>query len=350
MAAAKEVGELPSLNPSAAVTRVLAECTHVKEERAAEEAAKPEKKPALEETLVAKKRKLHGVYTDGRAALSFTSSTVPLYSQVEMREMTEVEVREEVYAGLRKKKVKGYVRLVTTVGALNLELHCDWIPFASDSFLRHCESGYYNGSVFFRCIKNFMIQGGDPTNTGKGGQSAFKDGKPFRDECDSRLLFQGIGILAMANSGKCTNRSQFFITFKSCEHLNNKHTIFGKCVGGLDVLREMQRAETDKSEKPLTDIRVLRTEVFKNPFPEAFAAAERDEPAVVEPATSDATWRIEDPMLAHAMRQSDAVGKYCEKPAKAAKGPVATAADLEYAVTTAGKARRTGFDMSKFAL
>lgn len=73
-----------------------------------------------------------------------------------------------------------------------------------------------------------MIQSGDPTGTGTGGQSAFEDGKAFADEFHPHLVHKGSGILSMANSGKNTNKSQFFITYKSCEHLNNKHSVFGK--------------------------------------------------------------------------------------------------------------------------
>lgn len=74
-----------------------------------------------------------------------------------------------------------------------------------------------------------MIQGGDPTGTGRGGESAFEEGVPFPDEFHPHLVHKGAGILSMANSGKNTNKSQFFITYKSCEHLNNKHSVFGRC-------------------------------------------------------------------------------------------------------------------------
>jgi peptidyl-prolyl cis-trans isomerase-like protein 2 len=84
-----------------------------------------------------------------------------------------------------------------------------------------------------------MVQGGDPTGTGTGGESIFK--KPFRDEFDTRILHSGRGVLSMANSGENTNNSQFFITFKATSHLDLKHSVFGKVVGGLAVLDKIEK-------------------------------------------------------------------------------------------------------------
>lgn len=111
------------------------------------------------------------------------------------------------------------------------------------------KQGYYKGVKFHRSIKNFMIQGGDPTGTGRGGESYWK--KDFVDEFKSNLSHKGRGILSMANRGKNTNSSQFFITFRSCQHLDNKHTIFGKLVGGLETLSKLESIPTDESDKPL---------------------------------------------------------------------------------------------------
>lgn len=85
---------------------------------------------------------------------------------------------------------------------LNLELHCDIAPRTSDSFLRLCDRAYFDGTIFHRLIQNFMMQGGDPTGTGRGGKSGFDGGHPFRDEFDSRLSHQGPGVVSMANNGK----------------------------------------------------------------------------------------------------------------------------------------------------
>merc|ERR1719188_1923004 len=177
-----------------------------------------DKKPApapLEELMP---QKINERFTTADVAESFTSTSVPLKTQNELRALSNEEQLQELYDFVRKKKWKGYVRIVTSVGMLNVELHCDMVPRTTDNFLRLCEKEYYSDCIFHRLIKNFMIQGGDPTGTGKGGQSAFNGGKPFKDEFDSRLSHQGPGIVSMANSGKNTNRSQFFVSLKSCAH------------------------------------------------------------------------------------------------------------------------------------
>jgi hypothetical protein len=111
--------------------------------------------------------------------------------------------------------------------------------------------------------------GGDPTGTGAGGSSAW--GKPFRDEFDSRLIHDTRGVLSMANSGENTNNSQFFFTYRPAAHLDLKHAVFGKIVGGISTLDVMERIPTDGNEKPTEDIVVLGTQVFVNPIPEADA-------------------------------------------------------------------------------
>ena len=118
-----------------------------------------------------------------------------------------------------------------------------------------------------RLIKHFMVQGGDPTGTGKGGESIF--GQPFEDEFCKMFSHEGRGILSMANSGVNTNKSQFFITFRSCKHLDNKHTIFGRVVGGMDILSKIESVKTDDKDKPTESITILKTIVFVDPFKEA---------------------------------------------------------------------------------
>jgi peptidyl-prolyl cis-trans isomerase-like protein 2 len=98
-----------------------------------------------------------------------------------------------------------------------------------------CKKNYYNNTKFHRLVPKFVLQGGDPTNTGAGGDSAF-EGKPFRDEFDMRITHAHRGILSMANSGPNTNGSQFFLTLNETKHLDLKHTVFGRVVGGAAVL------------------------------------------------------------------------------------------------------------------
>ncbi|KAJ8540709.1 hypothetical protein ON010_g12519 [Phytophthora cinnamomi] len=110
------------------------------------------------------------------------------------------------------------------------------------------------------------MQGGDPTGTGRGGKSIWK--KPFRDEIDSRLSHDARGVLSMANSGPGTNNSQFFITFKACPHLDKKHAVFGRVVGGMDVLDAVENVDTGAEDRPFEDIRINSVQVFVNPFQE----------------------------------------------------------------------------------
>jgi peptidyl-prolyl cis-trans isomerase-like 2 len=112
-----------------------------------------------------------------------------------------------------------------------------------------------------------LWQGGDPTGTGGGGESAFM--KPFKDEHDSRLNHDKRGVLSMANSGENTNGSQFFICFQPTPHLDLKHSIFGRVVGGLAVLDRIESIESNKQEVPLTDIVITGVQVIQNPIPEA---------------------------------------------------------------------------------
>lgn len=209
-------------------------------------------------------------FSTGRAAASFTSTVMEPCSSVEAAILDDYVVR---YPYVKK---KGYVRLVTSHGNLNLELHCDQVTKTCDNFMTLCKRGYYDGVKFHRLIKHFMVQAGDPTGTGRGGESAF--GKPFEDEFCKLYSHEGRGILSMANAGPNTNKSQFFITFRSCKHLDNKHTIFGRVVGGLDVLSKIENVKTDDKDKPIEDITIMKTIIFVDPFKEAeeLIKSERD--------------------------------------------------------------------------
>ncbi|KDR06370.1 peptidyl-prolyl cis-trans isomerase-like 2 [Zootermopsis nevadensis] len=200
-------------------------------------------------------------YSTGAVAAGFTSTVLAPQTKHEAAIVEEDLVRYE------RVKKKGYVRLVTNFGPLNLELYCDMLPKTCENFLKLAQRGYYDGGKFHRSIRNFMIQGGDPTGTGEGGESIW--GKPFEDEFKPNLTHSGRGVLSMANSGPNTNRSQFFITFRSCRHLDGKHSIFGRVVGGLDTLTSMERVETDNKDRPIEDIIVEKAQVFVDPYQEA---------------------------------------------------------------------------------
>ncbi|XP_039117710.1 peptidyl-prolyl cis-trans isomerase CYP65 [Dioscorea cayenensis subsp. rotundata] len=204
-------------------------------------------------------------YTTGAASRSFTSTA---YDPVTTNEYEYVKVE-------KNPKKKGYVQLHTSHGDLNLELHCDITPRTCENFITLCERGYYDGVAFHRSIRNFMIQGGDPTGTGKGGESIW--GKPFKDELNSKLTHSGRGIVSMANSGPHTNGSQFFILYKSANHLNNKHTVFGVVVGGLTALAAMEKVPVDDDDRPLEEIKILNCKVFVNPYTEPDEEEEKAE-------------------------------------------------------------------------
>lgn len=150
----------------------------------------------------------------------------------------------------------------TNMGTIKLELFPDIAPKAVENFVTHSEKGYYDGIIFHRVIDKFMIQGGDPTGTGRGGESIW--GKPFEDEFSPELRFDGPGYLAMANAGPGTNGSQFFITVAATDWLNDHHTIFGKVIGGMDVVYDISKVKTSKpGDKPLEDVKILNIKIEK---------------------------------------------------------------------------------------
>ncbi len=206
-------------------------------------------------------------YTTGRAAASFTSTGLTPETSGERAVLSD----EEWMLKPRRIKIKGYARLETSLGNLNIELHTDTAPKAVWNFVRLAQKGYYRGVVFHRNIRNFMIQGGDPSGNGRGGASIW--GKNFADELEGPLTHSGRGVISMANKGKDTNSSQFFITYRAAKHLDHKHTIFGQVVGGLDVLDRMEAAPVDKAkgDRPLDDIVINDVVVYLDPFEEFMA-------------------------------------------------------------------------------
>lgn len=135
--------------------------------------------------------------------------------------------------------------IVTERGTMTIELFADKAPLTVNNFVYLATQGYYDGTTFHRVIANFMVQGGDPSGTGRGGP-----GYKFKDEFDPSLRFDRRGLLAMANAGPGTNGSQFFITHTPTPHLNNRHTIFGEITDGEDVLMAIRVRDPMRDPNP----------------------------------------------------------------------------------------------------
>lgn len=148
------------------------------------------------------------------------------------------------------------VVLETNQGNIEVKLMTDVAPKACENFIGLVEKGYYNGIIFHRVIKNFMIQGGDPTGTGSGGESVW--GKAFEDEVRVDVKFDKPGLLAMANAGPNTNGSQFFITVVPTPWLNMHHTIFGEVVSGYDVVQKIENSAVDTADKPTKEQKIIK--------------------------------------------------------------------------------------------
>jgi peptidylprolyl isomerase len=147
----------------------------------------------------------------------------------------------------------------TNLGNFELTLKPDVAPKTCENFLGLVGKGYYDGIIFHRVIKNFMIQGGDPTGTGRGGSSIW--GKPFADECKAEVKFDKVGLLAMANSGPNTNGSQFFITTALTSWLNMRHTIFGEVTSGLEIVRKIESTPVAPGDRPVEPVKILKAYV-----------------------------------------------------------------------------------------
>jgi peptidylprolyl isomerase len=147
------------------------------------------------------------------------------------------------------------LKIETTQGTISLNLFDSVAPKTCENFITHAKNGYYDGIIFHRVIEQFMIQGGDPTGTGRGGESIW--GNTFEDECSPEVQFDKAGLLAMANAGPGTNGSQFFITLAPTPWLHMRHTIFGEVIGGMDAVESIEKVAKDGSDKPLEDQKII---------------------------------------------------------------------------------------------
>lgn len=149
----------------------------------------------------------------------------------------------------------------TNMGQFTVELYWHHAPKACRNFLELANRGYYNGLTFHRIIQNFMIQGGDPTGTGRGGKSIYGD--KFEDEITKQLKHTGAGILSMANSGPNTNGSQFFITLAPTPWLDGKHTIFGRINTGMEVVLRLGAVPCDGNDVPTSIVSIQTARGFQ---------------------------------------------------------------------------------------
>jgi peptidyl-prolyl cis-trans isomerase-like protein 2 len=270
---------------SVTATRIMEKLD--KEKRKRERAAEDQARKLLIRTDATDAQSPHaareekvGIYTDelltsvsltsGKASGSLTSTTMAITRENKARLATEEEIIASQCEQLRRLKKKGMVRIFTNMGAMDVELHCDIVPRTTMNFLLLARGGEYDGCKFHRSIPNFMIQGGKKPGIkgGDGGSSAWE--KPFADEFDDRLKHSGPGVMSMANSGPGTNGRQFFITYKSCAHLDRKHSVFGRVVGGLEILRRLEEVPTDKeTDRPLETVKIESIEIIDNPLDEA---------------------------------------------------------------------------------
>ncbi|KTF96135.1 hypothetical protein cypCar_00031978, partial [Cyprinus carpio] len=157
------------------------------------------------------------------------------------------------------------VTLHTELGDFKIELFCEKAPKTCENFIALCTSGFYNGCIFHRNIKGFMVQTGDPTGTGKGGTSIW--GRKFEDEFSEHLKHNVRGVVAMANNGPNTNASQFYFTYAKQPHLDMKYTVFGKIIDGLETLDELEKLPVnEKTFRPLNDVHIKDVTIHANPF------------------------------------------------------------------------------------
>lgn len=276
-------GPAPTVNAVGGTTaRALKELeTRQKEKEAASKVAVKEGPSAtVTPSFVSKDTQASNAahFSNNRMAAGFTSTSFSAPQTKNDRFLIDEEERM-----FNKIKTKAYAAIRTNFGQINLELHADLAPKTVYNFLMLAKQGYYDNLTFHRNIKDFMIQGGSSDGTGRAGQSFWK--KDFEDEFNATLKHDARGILSMANRGKNTNNSQFFITYRATPHLNGKHTVFGKLVGGMEVLDRMEAIPSEeKTDKPNRPIVIEGIDVVLDPFEEYREGLKREEQKKVKEA------------------------------------------------------------------
>eukprot|EP01028_Stygiella_incarcerata_P008478 TRINITY_DN368_c4_g1_i1.p1 TRINITY_DN368_c4_g1~~TRINITY_DN368_c4_g1_i1.p1 ORF type:complete len:692 (+),score=228.01 TRINITY_DN368_c4_g1_i1:105-2180(+) len=226
---------------------------------------------ALSQSAIRRK----GKYEPVLVALSYDkarffvfSNEEPSDEDMETRDMMNEQPRPEETAILSGTgDHQGFARLPegavlhTSLGDIRVQLFPEYAPKAVENFTTHGKNGYYNNVIFHRVIRGFMIQTGDPLGDGTGGTSIWGDS--FEDEFHRKLRHDRPYTLSMANAGPNTNGSQFFITVSPQAHLDQKHTIFGRVVDGMSVVKKIERTPTDKYDRPKEEIQILSISVIE---------------------------------------------------------------------------------------
>ena len=147
-------------------------------------------------------------------------------------------------------------RFTTSMGEFDIELFEDRAPRTTQNFVELVEKGFYDGVTFHRVVAKALIQTGDPTGTGKGGP-----GYTIKDEIHPGLRHRGEGVVSMANAGPDTGGSQFFITLDTASWLDGEHSIFGRVIGGMDVVRQISRVRVNAFDRPMERVTVVRIRI-----------------------------------------------------------------------------------------
>tara|TARA_S200000501_G_scaffold377212_1_gene434725 strand:+ start:5567 stop:6136 length:570 start_codon:yes stop_codon:yes gene_type:complete len=159
---------------------------------------------------------------------------------------------------LKDKSENTVIVFETTMGTMKAKLYDNRAPITTDNFKKLIDKNFYDGIIFHRVIKDFMIQGGCPDGTGRGGP-----GYKIKDEFHPELKHTKMGLLSMANAGPNTGGSQFFITLKATPWLDNRHAIFGELIDGMDILENIGETDTGEMDRPKTAIKMKKVYIQK---------------------------------------------------------------------------------------
>eukprot|EP00108_Taenia_solium_P008219 TsM_000158500 transcript=TsM_000158500 gene=TsM_000158500 len=202
----------------------------------------------------------HEIKSDGVTLAVGSTSERDVFNEKPTKEEVLAASRDSAAATTASLRLAGSAILHTTIGDIHLRLWPRECPRTVENFVGHARAGYYNGHIFHRVIKGFMIQTGCPLGTGTGGKSIW--GGEFEDEFHPSLRHDRPYTVSMANAGPNTNGSQFFITVAPTPWLDNKHTVFGRVIKGMEVVQKISNVKTHpKTDKPLDDISIISISV-----------------------------------------------------------------------------------------